>query len=102
MLTLIATVGFVGLLIAAGVRFSGEPGPPCSAWPLPAGDRLPAALSNEAASALDQGVAAFFETWQRYRVAIAGVGSLLLLQNALQAGTLAASPSPRSPSAIRC
>jgi hypothetical protein len=34
---------------------------------------------------------AFFETWQLYGVAIAGVGSLFLLQHALQAGTLAAS-----------
>ena len=42
-------------------------------------------------AALDQGPAAFFSTWQLYGVAVAGVGSLFLLQNALQAGTLAAS-----------
>ena len=55
------------------------------------GYSLTAALMKEAVAALDQGVVAFFETWQLYGVAIAGVGSLLLLQNALQAGTLAAS-----------
>ena len=40
---------------------------------------------------VNQGAAAFFGTWQLYGVAIAGVGSLFLLQNALQAGSLAAS-----------
>jgi len=46
---------------------------------------------KEAVAALNGGAAAFFGTWQLYGVAIAGVGSLFLLQNALQAGTLAAS-----------
>ncbi|HEX3750676.1 MAG TPA: DMT family transporter [Streptosporangiaceae bacterium] len=90
-LTLIATVGFVGLLIAAGVRFQGEPRAALLGLAAACGYALTAALLKEAVSALDQGVVAFFETWQLYGVAIAGVGSLLLLQNALQAGTLAAS-----------
>jgi drug/metabolite transporter (DMT)-like permease len=90
-LTLIATVGFVGLLIAAGIRFSGEPRAALLGLAAAVGYSLTAALMKEAVSALDQGVVAFFETWQLYGVAVAGVGSLLLLQNALQAGTLAAS-----------
>jgi drug/metabolite transporter (DMT)-like permease len=90
-LTLIATVGFVAVLIAAGVRFSGEPRAALLGLAAACGYSLTAALMKEAVSALDQGVVAFFETWQLYGVAIAGVGSLLLLQNALQAGTLAAS-----------
>jgi drug/metabolite transporter (DMT)-like permease len=90
-LTLIATVGFVGVLIAAGIRFSGEPRAALLGLAAAVGYSLTAALMKEAVSALDQGVVAFFETWQLYGVAIAGVGSLLLLQNALQAGTLAAS-----------
>ena len=90
-LTLIATVGFVGLLIVAGVRFSGEPRAALLGLAAACGYSLTAALMKEAVAALDQGVVAFFETWQLYGVAIAGVGSLLLLQNALQAGTLAAS-----------
>jgi len=55
------------------------------------GYALTAALMKEAVSALSRGPVAFFETWQLYGVAIAGVGSLFLLQNALQAGTLVAS-----------
>ncbi|HEY0717726.1 MAG TPA: DMT family transporter [Streptosporangiaceae bacterium] len=90
-LTLIATVGFVGVLIAAGLRFSGEPRAALLGLAAACGYSLTAALMKEAVSALDQGVVAFFETWQLYGVAVAGVGSLLLLQNALQAGTLAAS-----------
>lgn len=90
-LTLIATVGFVGLLVGAGIRFSGEPRAALLGLAAACGYSLTAALMKEAVSALDQGVVAFFETWQLYGVAIAGVGSLLLLQNALQAGTLAAS-----------
>ncbi len=91
MLTLIATVGFMGLLIGAGVRFSGEPRAALLGLAAACGYALTAALMKEAVAALDQGVVAFFETWQLYGVAIAGVGSLMLLQNALQAGTLAAS-----------
>ena len=90
-LVLIATVGFVGLLIAAGIRFTGEPRAGLLGLAAACGYALTAALLKQAVSALDHGVVAFFETWQLYGVAIAGVGSLLLLQNALQAGTLAAS-----------
>jgi drug/metabolite transporter (DMT)-like permease len=90
-LTLIATVGFMGVLVTAGVRFSGEPRAALLGLAAACGYSLTAALMKEAVSALDQGVVAFFETWQLYGVAVAGVGSLLLLQNALQAGTLAAS-----------
>ena len=90
-LVLIATVGFVGLLIGAGIRFTGEPRAGLLGLAAACGYALTAALMKEAVSALDHGVVAFFETWQLYGVAIAGVGSLFLLQNALQAGTLAAS-----------
>jgi drug/metabolite transporter (DMT)-like permease len=90
-LALIATVGFVAVLIAAGIRFSGEPRAALLGLAAACGYSLTAALMKQAVSALDHGVVAFFETWQLYGVAIAGVGSLLLLQNALQAGTLAAS-----------
>jgi hypothetical protein len=90
-LTLIATVGFMGLLIGAGVRFSGEPRAALLGLAAACGYALTAALLKEAVAALDHGIVAFFETWQLYGVAVAGVGSLILLQNALQAGTLAAS-----------
>ena len=90
-LTLIATVGFMGLLIGAGVRFSGEPRAALLGLAAACGYALTAALLKEAVAALDHGIVAFFETWQLYGVAVAGVGSLILLQNALQVGTLAAS-----------
>ena len=43
---------------------------------------------------LDQGVVAFFSTWELYGTAIAGVGALFMLQNALQAGSLIAVQPP--------
>ena len=90
-LTLIATVGFEVILIGAGIRVQGEPRAALLGLAAAVGYSLTAALMKEAVTRLDHGVVAFFETWQLYGVAIAGVGSLFLLQNALQAGTLAAS-----------
>ncbi|MGW5125272.1 DMT family transporter [Streptomyces sp. NPDC004069] len=56
------------------------------------GNALTAALLKSAAGSLDtSGLAAFLTTWQTYGFALTGVGALLLLENALQAGSLAAS-----------
>ena len=47
---------------------------------------------KDAVARLDQGGAgALFASWQLYAMAVAGAGALFLLQNALQAGSLAAS-----------
>ena len=89
-LALIATAGFEAALILTALRVSGEPRAALLGLAAACGYALTAALMKEAVAALDRGVVAFFETWQLYGVAIAGVGSLFLLQNALQAGTLAA------------
>ena len=40
---------------------------------------------------LNNGVSQFFTSWHIYGAALVGVGSLFLLQNALQAGSLVAS-----------
>ena len=40
---------------------------------------------------MNTGARVFFTSWHIYAVAVAGVGSLFLLQNALQAGSLVAS-----------
>ena len=40
------------------------------------------------------GVVAFFSTWELYGTAVAGVGALFMLQNALQAGSLIAVQPP--------
>lgn len=56
------------------------------------GNALTAALMKSATSRLaDEGFSAFLSTWQTYGFALVGVASLLLLENALQAGPLAAS-----------
>src|SRR5208283_2407499 len=90
-LALIATGCFETVLILAALRVNGEPRAALLGLAAACGYALTAALMKEAVAALNQGAAAFFGTWQLYGVAIAGVGSLFLLQNALQAGSLVAS-----------
>jgi drug/metabolite transporter (DMT)-like permease len=90
-LALIATGCFEAVLLAASLRVSGEPRAALLGLAAACGYALTAALLKEATGALSHGVAEFFTSWQLYGTAIAGVGSLFLLQNALQAGTLAAS-----------
>lgn len=59
-----------------------------------------AAIANAVTAALlksatgtfaDHGLTAFLASWQTYGFALAGVGAVLLLENALQVGPLAAS-----------
>jgi hypothetical protein len=78
----------------AGIRTRGNAR--AAAWALAAacGYALTATLLKSAMAALDQGVGAFFSTWELYGTAIAGVGALFLLQNALQAGSLVAVQPP--------
>jgi hypothetical protein len=52
---------------------------------------LTAALMKDAADRIPRGAAAFFGTWQIYLTAGCGLVALFLLQNAYQAGPLAAS-----------
>ena len=56
------------------------------------GNAITAALLKSATGTFStQGVVAFLSTWQTYGFALTGVASVLLLENALQAGTLYAS-----------
>lgn len=56
------------------------------------GNALTAALMKSSTGRLaDDGLPAFFAAWQTYGFALTGVAALLLLENALQAGPLAAS-----------
>jgi hypothetical protein len=56
------------------------------------GNALTAAMLKSASATLEtEGFVAFLTTWQTYGFAVLGVSSLLLLENALQAGSLAAS-----------
>jgi len=56
------------------------------------GNAMTAALIKSATGTLsDHGFAAFLSTWQTYGFALTGIAAVLLLENALQAGSLAAS-----------
>lgn len=56
------------------------------------GNALTAALLKSATDTLaDDGFIAFLSAWQTYGFALTGIASVLLLENALQSGTLAAS-----------
>jgi drug/metabolite transporter (DMT)-like permease len=93
--TLIITAVFETILIGIGVRVGGNARAATFGLAAACGYALTATLMKSAVSTLDhQGVVAFFETWQLYGTAIAGVGALFLLQNALQAGSLVAVQPP--------
>ncbi|GAA5073033.1 DMT family transporter [Streptomyces similanensis] len=56
------------------------------------GNALTAAMLKSASATLEtDGLTAFLTTWQTYGFAVLGIASLVLLENALQAGSLAAS-----------
>jgi drug/metabolite transporter (DMT)-like permease len=86
--TLIVTAGFETVVIGVGVRARGNVRAAALGLAAACGYALTATLMKSAVAALDQGVGAFFTTWQLYATAAAGVGALFLLQNALQAGPL--------------
>jgi hypothetical protein len=90
-LVLIATAAFETVLIIAALGTKGEPRAALLGLAAACGYALTAALMKNAVSDLDQGAVTFFTSWHIYGVAVAGVGSLFLLQNALQAGSLVAS-----------
>jgi hypothetical protein len=86
--TLIVTAGFEAVVIGVGVRARGNVRAAAFGLAAACGYALTATLLKSAVAALDQGIGAFFSTWQLYATAAAGVGALFLLQNALQAGRL--------------
>jgi drug/metabolite transporter (DMT)-like permease len=90
-LALIATGGFEVVLLTAALRARGQARAALLGLAAACGYALTAALLKQAMAALGEGAAVFFTTWQLYATAAVGVGSLFLLQNALQAGTLVAS-----------
>ena len=90
-IALIATAAFEAVVIGAAMRTKGEPRAALLGLAAACGYALTAALMKNAMSNLDEGAVEFFSTWHIYATAAAGVGSLFLLQNALQAGSLVAS-----------
>ena len=91
LLALIAVGGFEAVLLAAALRGHGQTRAALLGLAAACGYSLTAALMKQAMAELAKGAGAFFSTWQLYATAAAGVASLFLLQNALQAGTLVAS-----------
>ncbi|MCL3999258.1 DMT family transporter, partial [Streptomyces lavenduligriseus] len=83
-------------VMAALVGLAGRGRPPARRAALLAaasatGNALTAALLKSASGTFaDHGLTAFLRSWQTYGFALAGVAAVLLLENALQAGPLAA------------
>lgn len=90
-LALIAVAGFEAVLLTAAVRTKGHARAGLLGLAAACGYALTAALMKQAMAALGEGAAQFFSAWQLYATAAVGVGSLFVLQNALQAGSLVAS-----------
>jgi hypothetical protein len=90
-IALIATAAFEAVLIILAAGTSGEPRAALLGLAAACGYALTAALMKNAMADLSAGAQQFFTSWHIYGVALAGVGSLFLLQNALQAGSLVAS-----------
>ncbi|MBP0459289.1 DMT family transporter [Streptomyces montanisoli] len=90
---LIATVVFEGVLIGFAQRVRGNTRAALFGLAAACGYALTAALMKDAMARLEDGdgIVKLFESWQLYGTAVAGVGALFLLQNALQAGSLVAS-----------
>jgi hypothetical protein len=90
-IALIATAAFETVLILLATGTKGEPRAALLGLAAACGYALTAALMKNAMFDLNQGAVEFFTNWHIYAMAVAGVGSLFLLQNALQAGSLVAS-----------
>ncbi|MER5635171.1 DMT family transporter [Streptomyces nitrosporeus] len=88
---LLATGAFEVVLIAAARGARGDARAALLGLAAACGYALTAALMKDAVAQLDHGgAAALLKAWQLYATAVAGVGALFLLQNALQAGSLVA------------
>jgi hypothetical protein len=90
-IALLVTGGFLAALIFTAIGMRGEPRAALLGLAAACGYALTAALMKNAMADLSNGVTQFFTSWHIYGTALAGVGSLFLLQNALQAGSLVAS-----------
>ena len=91
---LIATGIFQAVVITVGVRTRGNARAAAFGLAAACGYALTAMLPKSAVAALDHWIGPFFSSWQLYATAVAGVGALFLLQNALQAGSLVAVQPP--------
>jgi len=93
-LTIAVTAAFEAVVIAIGVRTRGNARGAAFGLAAGCGYALTATLMKAAMAALSHGAGPFFGSWQLYATAAAGVGSLFLLQNGMQAGLLLAVQPP--------
>jgi drug/metabolite transporter (DMT)-like permease len=92
--TLVATGCFEAAVIAVGVRARGNARGAALGLAAACGYALTATVLKGAMAHLSAGAVPFFTSWELYAAVAAGVGSLFLLQNALQAGALVAVQPP--------
>jgi hypothetical protein len=90
-IALLVTGGFLAVLIFTAIGMRGELRAALLGLAAACGYALTAALMKNAMADLSAGTGQFFTSWHIYATAVAGVGALFLLQNALQAGSLVAS-----------
>lgn len=88
---LLVTAAFEALLVGVALRTRGRSRAALLGLAAACAYALTAALMKDAMARLENGLPEFLASWQVYGTAAAGVGALFLLQNALQAGSLAAS-----------
>ncbi|WP_405674353.1 DMT family transporter [Streptomyces sp. NBC_01511] len=90
---LIVTAAFEALLITAARRTRHNTRAALLALAAACAYAVTAALLKDAVARIEDGAGfgTFFSSWQLYATAVAGIGALFLLQNALQAGSLVAS-----------
>jgi drug/metabolite transporter (DMT)-like permease len=93
-ITLVVTAIFEAIVITIGVRTQGNARAAAFGLAAACGYALTATLMKTAVANLDRGIVPFLTSWQLYGTAVAGVGALFLLQNALQAGSLVAVQPP--------
>jgi hypothetical protein len=84
------TVALVAVLVFVGLRTRGSRRAALFGVGAGVGFGFTAALMNAALHVLDHGVAALLTSWPVYAMVAAGIGSVFLTQNALQAGPIVA------------
>jgi drug/metabolite transporter (DMT)-like permease len=89
-IAVVATLALVAVLIVAGLRSRGSRRAALFGVASGLGFGFTAALMNAALHVLDHGVVALLTTWPAYATVAAGIGSVFLVQNALQAGSIVA------------
>jgi len=88
--TVISSLALIAVIVMVALRLEGSPRAAAFGTAAGTGFALTAGLMKQAVGELGSGVGVMFSSWTLYAMAIAGVISLYLWQNALQAGTLVA------------